>query len=247
MPALQSQHPDFLASFFHVSAAELDNPFFSHVPRWELTSKAKLFFSPELKRALSGGDAQGRMLHDMPDGFGAWDPFSRAQYIEARYLLPGYLLSSQGDRMAMAHAVEGRYPFLDHRVVEIASRIPPALKMRVLNEKYILKRAAGDLIPPAVRKRPKQPYRAPDVTCFFDTARQRARFPYVEEMLSPGAVSRAGVFHPDAVSRLVNKARTGQVIGVRDGMALVAILSTQLLVHQFILHPWRQADGTAVD
>jgi asparagine synthase (glutamine-hydrolysing) len=56
--------------------------------------------------------------------------------------LSNYLLSSQGDRMAMANSVEGRYPFLDHRVIEFASRLPAKLKLNGLNEKYILKKAA---------------------------------------------------------------------------------------------------------
>ena len=55
--------------------------------------------------------------------------------------------SSQGDRMAMAHSVEGRYPFLDHRVVRFAPALPPRLKMKVLNAKYLLKRSAAGLVP----------------------------------------------------------------------------------------------------
>src|SRR2546426_6319471 len=96
-----------------------------------------------------------------------WDPLSRAQYTEISIFLSNYLLSSQGDRVAMAHAVEGRYPFLDYRVVEFASKLPPAVKMKVLNEKYLLRRAATGLIPETVRKRYKQPYRAPDGCSFF--------------------------------------------------------------------------------
>ncbi len=71
------------------------------------------------------------------------DYFSAAQYLESKTLLANYLLSSQGDRMAMAHSIEGRFPFLDHRLVEFACTIPVSLRMKVLNEKNILKKAMG--------------------------------------------------------------------------------------------------------
>jgi asparagine synthase (glutamine-hydrolysing) len=170
----------------------------------------------------------------LPERYPAWDPFCQAQFLESRYLLPGYLLSSQGDRMAMAHGVEGRFPFLDYRVVQYASRIPPRLKMKVLNEKYLLKKAAGDLIPPFLRQRPKQPYRAPESLSFFDPETGKARASYVDELLSSEKLERNGLFNPQPVKMLVEKARRGKVVGVRDGMALVSILSTQLLVEQFI-------------
>ncbi len=133
--------------------------------------------------------------------------------------------------MGMAHGVEARFPFLDHRVVEFAATVPARLKMKALNEKYILKRAAGHLVPPSIAKRKKQPYRAPDAACFFNG---RAVPEYVTAMLSPDRLSQDGLFNPEAVKRLVAKARSGQMLGVRDNMSLVGILSTQLLVHRFI-------------
>jgi asparagine synthase (glutamine-hydrolysing) len=119
-------------------------------------------------------------------------------------------------------------------VAEFAGRLPPTLKMRTLNEKYILKRAAADLIPPFLHKRPKQPYRSMEVPSFYDTTTGRARFDYVDELLSERTVRDVGLFKPSAVARLVEKARRGQVIGVKDSMALVAILSSQLTAVQFV-------------
>ncbi len=158
----------------------------------------------------------------------------RAQYLETAYLLPGYILSSQGDRVAMAHGVEGRFPFLDHRVVEFAASIHPDLKMKVLDEKYILKRTFGHLIPASVRKRPKQPYRAPEGRSFFDEESGEGRYDYVEDLLSKDSIERYGLFDPEAVDRLVKKFRHGRAIGTRDNIALVSILSTQLFVREFI-------------
>jgi len=103
----------------------------------------------------------------------------------------------------------------------------------VLNEKYVLKKAAGDMIPASLQKRPKQPYRSMEIPSFFDTARKRARFDYVDELLSEDAVRDSGLFNPAAVARLVDKARTGGAIGIKDGMAIVAILSAQMTVAQF--------------
>ena len=176
----------------------------------------------------------GSIEGQLPSRYRQWDSFSQSQYLEAAYLLPGYILSSQGDRMAMAHSVEGRYPFLDYRVVEFASRLSPKLKMKVLNEKYLLKAAVGNLIPAAIRNRHKQPYRAPDSQSFFVEGKSGKLFEYVEELLAPRAVSGAGVFDSGTVEKLLAKARQGQVIGVKDNMAFVGILSTQLVVDQFI-------------
>jgi asparagine synthase (glutamine-hydrolysing) len=234
IPALQKQSDDYLRAFFYARPEDLRSRFFSHLPRWELTRKLEIFYSASLKQALVGHDTYSQIERELPDAYPRWHPFCQAQFLESRYLLPGYLLSSQGDRMAMAHGVEGRFPFLDYRVVQFASRIPPRLKMKVLDEKYLLKKAAGDLIPPFLRKRPKQPYRAPEALSFYDPASGKARADYVSDLLSREKLERFGLFNPQPVQHLVEKARRGKVIGVRDGMALVSILSTQLLVEQFI-------------
>jgi asparagine synthase (glutamine-hydrolysing) len=130
--------------------------------------------------------------------------------------------------MLMAHSVEGRFPFLDADVVALANSLPPALKLRVLDEKHVLKRAAADLVPASVIRRPKQPYRAPDALSFVGPATP----PWVDEVLSPAAVTRAGVFQPSAVEALWRKCRAhggaGQFSNA-DNMALVGVLSTQLL------------------
>lgn len=231
---LQAQSDTYLRAFFHVNPLDLSNPFFSHLPRWELTRKLRVFFSEDVKSHVGIPDGYGDIKRMLPEKYSQWDEFSQAQYLEATGLLPGYILSSQGDRMAMAHSVEGRFPFLDHRVIEFACKIPPNLRMKVLNEKYILKRAAGHLVPASVKRRPKQPYRAPDGASFFDPTTQRARADYVDELLSRDKIHKAGLFNPTAVQKLTEKARKGQVIGAKDNMALVGILSTQLFMDQFI-------------
>ena len=71
--------------------------------------------------------------------------------------------------MAMANSVEGRYPFLDYRVIEFAASLPPDFKMHGLNEKYILKQMMKGRFPTSVLKRPKQAYRAPMAKSFLNT------------------------------------------------------------------------------
>jgi asparagine synthase (glutamine-hydrolysing) len=240
---LQSQSDAYRAAFFHVKPEDLASSFFSHLPRWELTAQLQNFFSEDVKSALRKSDRYAAVQQALPAAHAGWDGLAQAQYLEATGLLPGYLLSSQGDRMAMAHSVEGRFPFLDHRVVDFTTRLPPRLKMKVLNEKYLLKRAAGHLVPPSVVNRPKQPYRAPDAASFFDSATGAARAAYVEDMLTSDRIRKEGLFNPVAVDVLVNKARNGRTIGARDNMALVGILSTQIWVDQFVSHTGDAADG----
>jgi asparagine synthase (glutamine-hydrolysing) len=234
LPGLQAQGSAALGVFFAATPAELADPLFSHLPRWRLTAGLARLYDDGFRAEVTDHDPVAVVRGSLPRGFETWHPFCRAQYLETRWLLPGYILSAQGDRMAMASGVEGRHPFLDPGVVALARALPPTLKMRALNEKYLLKKAAADLIPPSVRRRHKQPYRAPIAAVFFDPATRRGRAAWVETLLSPENLRRAAVFHPDAVSRLVDRARDGRLTSEREGMALVAVVSTQLLAAQLV-------------
>jgi len=113
----------------------------------------------------------------------------------------------------------------------LAASIPPRLKMKVLNEKYILKRCAKQLVPHCVTKRTKQPYRAPEGKSFFRGARG---LDYVEAALSAEHIRATGIFDSTAVCTLMNKFREARAIGIKDNMALTGIVSTQLIADQFV-------------
>jgi asparagine synthase (glutamine-hydrolysing) len=225
----QSQGLAYLKSFFGTGLDQPDSPFFSHMTRWQTTAQCKTFFSDELNARL-GGDAVGRLAETLPDDIRRWHAFNRAQYLEAKVLMAGYLLCSQSDRMLMANSVEGRFPFLDHRVIEFANRLHPRHKMRVLNEKFLLKRAMKPYLPESIVARHKQPYRAPDNPAFFSGGRTE----YVRELLSPESVARYGYFDAPRVQRLLQKIERGHAIGHKDNMAFVGILSTQLWHYHFV-------------
>lgn len=220
---------------FFLEAGATDDPLFSHQPRMRLAGFVRDFYSPEW-RAQPRADAASDLRADLPPEFARWSTVAQAAYIEIRTLLDGYLLSSQADRMAMGNAVEGRYPFLDHRVFEFAARLPASSKLFGLNEKDILKRWSRGVIPEVVRQRSKQPYRAGDLAAFFG-ANGSPRAEYVDELLDPKAVAETGLFEPAAVQGLVRRCRAGRAIGVRESQALVAILSAQSWHRQFITQP----------
>lgn len=223
----------FLKNFFKQDLLQVDAPFYSHMLRWRNTAQIKSFFSNDIKEQCGSlADFIGRLEPLLPPGFMSWEPLSRAQYTESSIFLANYLLSSQGDRMAMANSIEGRYPFLDHRVVELAAQVPTRYRLNGLKEKFILKHAARNIIPDELIDRPKQPYRAPISRCFFGEQSPD----YVNELLSEDSLNKTGYFNPQKVLKLVSKCRgqQGQILSERENMALVGILSTQLVDHQFV-------------
>lgn len=230
LPNLQNQSADYLTAFFGVTPDLLSDPLASHRPRFRSTSAAKIFFSGDLRATLSGYDAAAALAQTLPERFGRWHPQHQAQYLESRFLLPGYILSSQGDRMAMAHGVEGRFPFLDHRLMALAASLPPHLTLKGLVEKHILRKATAHLLPESIGSRTKQPYRAPDSQAFAAATDAR----YVGAALAPEAIAETGLFNPQAVAKLVAKAGTSGVEGFRDNTAYVGILSTQLWHQNFV-------------
>ena len=131
----------------------------------------------------------------------------------------------------MANSIEGRFPYLDHRVVEFAARLPSRLKLRVLREKHVLRLALRGMLPDEILQRRKQPYRAPDSKCFFKDGKA---LDYVEDLLSAERIRSAGYFEPASVGRLVDKCRAGRAVGFADNQAFVGIISTMLVDEFFV-------------
>jgi asparagine synthase (glutamine-hydrolysing) len=222
----------FTQRFFGEGVDEIDRPWFAHLPRMTTTQRTWQFLHPDVQDRLRGWDARGALRATLPDGIDQWHPMGRDQYVEAHTLLSGYLLSSQGDRVAMAHSIEARYPFLDHRVIEFANRLPAKYKLRGLIEKRLLKQAMRGEIPESIRRRSKQPYRAPDCASFFHDGGMAVD--YVDELMSEGSIADVGLFDHRAVSKLLAKCRAGRAIGFADNMAFIGVLSTMLLHEQYV-------------
>ena len=131
--------------------------------------------------------------------------------------------------MMMGNSIEGRFPFLDHNVIEFASKIPPLYKIYGLHEKFVLKKAFRDILPDSVVHRAKQPYRAPISQCFTgDNA--------ASSMLDSDLIKKYGYFDPPRVEQLLTKFKSQdwKNISERDDMTLAGIVSMHLLHHHFI-------------
>lgn len=215
--------------FFGRDLHQWEAPGFTHGLRWQTTSALKRMLVPDLKR----DGAIEALVGELPGSFSGWSHLARDQHLEITTLLSGYLLSSQGDRMLMGSSVEGRFPFLDPEVMALAASFPDRQKLRALDEKRVLKQVGRELVPNEILTRKKQPYRAPDALAFVGDHVPS----WTEEVLSEEAVTRAGVFVPRAASQLWKKcqqrAAEGQFSNT-DNMALIALLSTQLLHRDLI-------------
>jgi len=231
---------NYAQSFFGMGLRETESRDYSHSLRWRTTARAKRFFSEEMRQAIQA--SEDGLTPFYPDGFDRWDPLHRAQYLEITIFLSQYLLSSQSDRMAMGHSVEGRFPFLDHRVVEFCNGLPPQLKLRGLTEKHLLKEVSREWLPAEISDRPKQPFRAPIHRAFFNDSPPD----YLEELLTPSAIKHSGYFNPQTVGHLVAKLKQGLSLSETDDMALAGIISTELVDRQFVScpRPSSPLDGT---
>jgi asparagine synthase (glutamine-hydrolysing) len=145
-------------------------------------------------------------------------PLHQRSYLDFKLRLSEHLLSEHGDRMSLAHSVEGRYPFLDPDVVDFAVQMPPRLKLHDLQEKYVLKKAAEGLVPTEVIHREKFGFRAPGTPYLLQQSST-----WVEDLLSYERIRTQGYFNPDVVERL--KARYRQ-----PGFQLNPHLETDLLM-----------------
>lgn len=221
----------FMQKFFSVTEKDLKDPLMSHQKRWKNTRRCKAFFHRDVAAFLKRNDPIDKIRARLPQDFARCDILSRAQWLEIDIFMSNYLLSSQGDRVAMANAVELRPPFLDHRLIEFAAKLPSHWKINGLNEKYILKKTFREQIPENIVNRPKQPYRVPIRHAFFNQNGYK-----LNDLISSDAIARAGLFDLKKVSNFFDKYLIKQQgpDSETHNMAIVGILSTQMIYEQFI-------------
>jgi len=230
IPHLRNASPNILKMFFGYKLEDTGNPLYSHLLRWNNSNHIKKHFSDNIKASVDGYDPLASLAEGLPGDFEKWSPLAKAQWLETTVFMSGYLLSSQGDRMGMANSIEGRYPFLDYRVIEFCSTLPDKFKLNGMNEKFLLKKLMHGKIPGSIVKRPKQPYRAPISSVFLG----KGRPDYIQEMLSERQTRQAGIFNYNSVSALLGKIGNTGTASEMDNMVITSVISTHLLYNQFI-------------
>ena len=130
----------------------------------------------------------------------------------------------------MAHSIEIRVPYLDHRLTDVMARVPPHWKLRGLRDKDMLRSAFSGLLPEEIQRRPKQPYRAPIAGALLDPKRSGR----IAEMLSPSRIDEVGLFDGKKVGRLLQKLGGSTGASEFDSMLIAGIASTQL-VHDVLI------------
>lgn len=121
----------------------------------------------------------------------------KRSYLDLKLRLADHLLADPGDRMLLAHSVEGRYPYLDIDVLKLVTEMPPDLKLHRFQEKYILRKVGEKYLPPAIVEREKFPFAGPGSPQLI-----RMNLEWVNDLLSPETIARQGYFNPNEVGRL---------------------------------------------
>lgn len=230
IPQLQNANPATMKFFYGYRMNETNSPYYSHLLRWNNASHIKKYFSKDAGSRLNGYDPYTALTGFVPHDLADLPMLSRAQWLETTIFMSGYLLSSQGDRMGMANSIEGRYPFLDHRVIEFCNSLPPDFKLRGLNEKFLMKHMMKGRLPESVLKRSKQAYRAPIHKSFLGPESPE----YVADILQPANIAKTGIFNPDIVDQLVSKLKNSDTATEIESMSLAAIISSELINQMFI-------------
>ncbi len=232
-----------LAQVYGRGLVDTDDRFYSHRIRLATGARLLRVLDPDLvHRAESDRSPLDGLSALLPASFSQDSPLARAQTLEIATFLEGFLLHSQGDRMLMGNGVEGRFPFLDYRVAELAARLPDRLRLRGLHEKYALRAAFAGVAPQSTLVRKKRPYRAPIAAAFTGAGRPE----YVDSLLDERRMAEAGLLSPATIAALRAKldSRAG-VPSESDEMALVGSLSLMLLDEQFVRHPVLAPAATA--
>ncbi len=206
-----------------------ESKYFGHSIRFGNSRLALKF----LKDSNDPDDFLSAFVSEHAGEYESLSPVAKTQWLEFKTLLGGYLLSSQGDRMALAHGVENRCPFLDPNLVAWAFSLPADYRLKDgVQEKNILKQAFQNELPESVINRPKQPFVAPDAIVFLSKNPPE----YMESVLSANELQKIDVldhgFCRKFIDKLIN-AEPGR-IAPRDNQAFLLLLSLALLDRYYV-------------
>ena len=154
---------------------------------------------PDFAAEFNGRDPYAMFLNriDIAGRLTGREPVNQSMYLWNKGVFPNKLLNYLADRMEMAHSIEGRVPFLDHHLVELANRLPVDMKIRGITEKYVLREAARPFLTDTLYRRQKHPFVAP-----FEL--KGKLFELVQDILRSGALTSLPFFEPRAVRALLD-------------------------------------------
>lgn len=234
LPQYRSRrYANLLLDFYRPTLGQVDDRHYAMAVRWGNGKVLEQCFGPAVMESLGDYDPVSDLDPWLPTEFDSANIVERAQAVEVATLLSNYLLSSQGDRMALANSVETRYPYLDLEFVRFAARLPQSIKLRGLKDKFILRQSYAGQIPDAIRERKKFAYQAPDKKAFF---RDGGLFGVAADMLTPERIRQDGYFDSDYVNRYCLTPPTSDSgrQGFRSNMLFLVVLSTTLLNEYFV-------------
>ena len=178
------------------------------VPTWIETFSARSLklhqlFSNDFASSFSERDSYRNLFNSLDywKQLNRREPVNQSLYLWSKTGLPNYILTILGDRMEMAHSIEGRVPFLDHKVVECVSALPVSLKIRGMTEKYILREAARPVITDSVYRRQKHPFLSPPATLNPDQGLSSL----MEDTLRGSTLRKLSFFDRDKVVELLDR------------------------------------------
>ena len=160
-------------------------------------------------------------------------PVNKSLYLWNKHALCNYILGTLGDGCEMAASVEGRLPFLDHRLFEYAARLPMQMKIKDnVNEKFVLKEAARPYITDRVYHRQKHPFQSPPLTRFFS----KAEFEQIHDELTSDHLMAMGVFNKNAVARLLSVLPSMSIVEQTAYEPVVMLMLTICYMNQKLMN-----------
>jgi asparagine synthase (glutamine-hydrolysing) len=198
---------------------------------WEFMAQSREYlYAPELWRRLDGYCAYDDV--HAPERIKRWHPLNQSLYMGYQVMLPGMLLAAKGDRATRSAATEGRYPFLDEHVVDFCAGLSPWYKLRLMTDKYLLRRVAARVLPPPIAKRKKTMFRANMGLAFVGPQRPR----WVDQLLSAESLRATGYFDAAGVQLArdvqLRKPKASLYRFALD-MGLIGVIATQLWHHMY--------------
>jgi asparagine synthase (glutamine-hydrolysing) len=206
-------------------------------PSWIETTSGALFklrglLAEPVRSEFGGRDPYRALLDsvDVPGRLAGRAPVHQALYLWSKTILASYILVVLGDRMEMAHSVEGRVPFLDHEVVELVVSLPVSAKIRGMTEKFVLREAARPVLTDTVYRRQKHPFLSPPAT-LEGTGKLNQ---FMQDTLRGSVLRSMGIFDPERVTKLLD-ALPGMSAADRTVLdqGLMLILSACVLHQRF--------------